>query len=342
MDIKNLTVILTIGSMVIFTSVLAYSVNKPREINSDTMPLVSSSNISSPSNTSESISPINNDANIQKEKEIDKNAKVIKSNELIPSSTNKSIINEGKKSNKATKINESKKSNKVTKINIREDKNNLYESKIIEKSTLNKDIEIFYLGKGSKRIAFIGGVHGNEPQGVYIVEKLLEYFQKNTQKLHDKELLFIPKANPDSFEKGTRTNANGVDINRNFPSKNWKESLKKDQYYSGKEKSSEIETRIMLKHLNYFNPDFIINIHSPYKVINYDGPAIKIAEFISKYNKYPITSNIGYPTLGSFGSYYGIDNNIPVITLETLAGLPKNEWETNKKALIKIVEEFNY
>ena len=33
--------------------------------------------------------------------------------------------------------------------------------------------------------------------------------------------LFIPCLNPDGMSKNTRTNSNGVDLNRNFPTKNW-------------------------------------------------------------------------------------------------------------------------
>ena len=57
-------------------------------------------------------------------------------------------------------------------------------------------------------------------------------------------------------------------------------------------------------------------MHSPYKIVNYDGPAKEISEKISKIIGYPVEESIGYPTPGSFGTYCGVERNIPTITLE--------------------------
>ena len=78
----------------------------------------------------------------------------------------------------------------------------------------------------------------------------------------------------------------------------------------------------------------------PYKVVNYDGPAESVAQEISKLIDYKVEENIGYPTPGSFGTYCGIEKNIPTITLE----LPENEdkevlWNTNK-ALFNYIENY--
>lgn len=211
-----------------------------------------------------------------------------------------------------------------------------------ELSTEKREIKISIFGNDDKnKIAFIGGIHGNEPQGVYIVNKLIEYVNKTPNILKSKRILFIPSANPDSVIKSKRVNANGVDINRNFPAKNWQKSIKKDSYYSGNSPASEVETRILMNYLAKFNPKIIINIHSPYKVVNYDGPSLDLANFISKYNKYPVKGDIGYPTPGSFGSYYGFDKKIKVITLETSENKPNLEWEKNKKALIAVIENLD-
>ena len=42
----------------------------------------------------------------------------------------------------------------------------------------------------------------------------------------------------------------------------------------------------------------------------------KIAEKISQIINYPAEGSIGYPTPGSFGTYCGVERNIPTITLE--------------------------
>jgi protein MpaA len=50
--------------------------------------------------------------------------------------------------------------------------------------------------------------------------------------------------------------------------------------------------------------------------VNFDGNAKDIAEKISEIINYPVQESIGYPTPGSFGTFAGIERNIPTITLE--------------------------
>ena len=163
----------------------------------------------------------------------------------------------------------------------------------------------------------IGVFHGDEPQGKFLIE---EYLKKSAAT----NLLFIPCLNPDGMQLGQRTNANGVDLNRNFPTKNWGKNLgdnatcddENTDYYGGKTAASEIETQFLIDTINEFKPKSILTLHSPYKVVNYDGPAKEIAEKISKIINYPVEASIGYPTPGSFGTYAGIERQIPTITLE--------------------------
>lgn len=134
-------------------------------------------------------------------------------------------------------------------------------------------------------------------------------------------LIFIPCLNPDGMQLGRRTNANGVDLNRNFPTKNWGEdtSLAGDNpsdYYGGEAPASEIETQFVIDVIEKYKPELIITLHAPYKVVNYDGPAKDTAEKISKIIGYPVEASIGYPTPGSFGTYAGVERQIPTITLE--------------------------
>ena len=89
-----------------------------------------------------------------------------------------------------------------------------------------------------------------------------------------------------------------------------------NDYFGGLKSNSEPETKFLVDLLNENNFSEIITIHSPYKVVNYDGPAENLAEIISSFLSYPISSDIGYPTPGSFGTYCGVERNIPTITIE--------------------------
>ena len=136
--------------------------------------------------------------------------------------------------------------------------------------------------------------------------------------------LFTPCLNPDGLQLNRRTNANNVDINRNFPTKNWGKNEgdnatcddETTNYFGGKSAGGEIETQFLIDTLNKYTPSLVMTIHAPYKVVNYDGPAKEIAEKISDIIKYPVEASIGYPTPGSFGTWAGVERNIPTITLE--------------------------
>lgn len=181
--------------------------------------------------------------------------------------------------------------------------------KILKETTSQLGNKIQLFGNENYKNALIIGVfHGDEPQGKFLIE---EYINKNNHS----ELLFIPCLNPDGMALNTRQNGNKVDLNRNFPTKNWVKS-KDEHYFGGNLPASEIETKFLLEILEEYQPKIILTLHSPYCVVNYDGNAEKIAEEISGIIKYPVESDIGYPTPGSFGTYCGIENNIPTITLE--------------------------
>ena len=167
----------------------------------------------------------------------------------------------------------------------------------------------------------IGVFHGDEPQGKFLIEEYLKTAPSLELKTPRRGLLFIPCLNPDGLQLRTRTNANGVDLNRNFPTKNWGEDTSKagnnpSDYFGGEHAGSEIETQFVIDVIEKYKPELIITLHAPYKVVNYDGPAREIAEKISKIIKYPVEESIGYPTPGSFGTYAGIEKRVPTITLE--------------------------
>jgi len=148
----------------------------------------------------------------------------------------------------------------------------------------------------------------------------------------ERGLLFIPCLNPDGMQNGTRTNANGVDLNRNFPTKNWGEDTSQagdnpQDYYGGISPASETETKFVIDIIEKYQPKIILTFHAPYKIVNYDGPAQEIAQKISDIIGYPVEESIGYPTPGSFGTYCGVERNIPTITLELDEKIPVEHLE---------------
>lgn len=201
--------------------------------------------------------------------------------------------------------------------------------KVLESTKTKCGNEIILTGnKIEGGVLVIGVFHGDEPQGKYLIE---QYIKKTCSKRDNPDnLLFIPCLNPDGMAKNTRTNSNGVDLNRNFPTKNWGQNLgdnatcddEATSYYGGKYPASETETKFVIDVIEKYKPKCILTLHAPYKVVNYDGPAEKQAQAISKITGYPVQSSIGYPTPGSFGTYCGVERSIPTITLELDEKIP--------------------
>lgn len=158
------------------------------------------------------------------------------------------------------------------------------------------------------KVLVIGVFHGDEPQGKHLIEEYLKHNEAS-------KLSFIPCLNPDGMGKNKRVNSNGVDLNRNFPTQNW-ELTEKNEFFGGESPASEAETVFVKSVVEEMKPDLILTLHAPFKIVNYDGEAREIAEKISKIINYPVEGSIGYPTPGSFGTWAGIEQKIPTITLE--------------------------
>ena len=183
-----------------------------------------------------------------------------------------------------------------------------------------KGIPIYHMDKFSldstrKRILTFALVHGDEGPSATVARIWMERLSKINPRNHWR---VIPILNPDGWRMNTRMNANGVDLNRNFPTKNWKvqamrrwKSKKFDpRRYPGKRAASEIETRCAMKHVTDFKPSFIIAIHTPYGVLDFDGPKMKFPTF----SPLPWISLGNYP--GSMGRYMWKERKVPVLTIE--------------------------
>lgn len=196
-------------------------------------------------------------------------------------------------------------------------------AKVIPGCRSEKGVPIFYFEKQglfpdrAKKILTMSLIHGDETSAGSVsrswISRLVDLKSRNTWRV-------IPIVNPDGFKAGTRTNANKVDVNRNFPTskwekyaiKRWKKTKKSDpRRYPGPAPGSEKETQCLLKHFADFKPDFIISVHTPLGILDFDGP--KHIRF-PKFSPLPWLSLGNYP--GSLGRYMWRDRNVPVLTIE--------------------------
>jgi len=208
----------------------------------------------------------------------------------------------------------------------------------VGKSVKGRPIKIAKLGEGSITIFLLGVIHGNEPAGKKLLECLLGSLMQKPKKYSGKRLLIMPVANPDGLARNRRVNANGVDLNRNFPTKDWTPKRRRRKYTPGPFMGSEPETKVLVKIIEEEKPDLIVSVHQPLRCINYDGPAEKIARKLVRSFRLPLKRDIGYNTPGSLGTYSGVERGIPTITIELPKTVgPKRLGKRYLPGLIKLI-----
>ncbi len=209
---------------------------------------------------------------------------------------------------------------------------------IIGKSVQGRDISEFRcsVGEPRRRILFLGGVHGDEIEGVWLMQRLQNGFSELIRSLPnggDGLMVSVVSAvNPDGIFLKTRVNANGVDLNRNLPTADWTSVATNPRYPPGSAAASEPENQCLVGLIDEFKPHAILSAHSFSRVqVNANGSvesgtrkvAKAWANELSKLCQYPVTEDIGYPTPGSLGTYAGEEKKIPTITLEIEKGLDR-------------------
>ena len=192
------------------------------------------------------------------------------------------------------------------------------------------------LGHGPRRVLFIGGIHGDEAEGSYTTAELPAAF--TAAGLPDRvTLTIIEDANPDGRQAKTRGNANGVDVNRNFPAPNFNPT----DPTNGGTPLSQPESRTVYRLIEETNPDLIVVMHSwqGRQFVNFDGPARQIADRFAAASGLPVTTSSEFtPTPGSLGSYAGRDRKRPVLTIELRKGShPKADWDQIRNALLEAI-----
>lgn len=208
--------------------------------------------------------------------------------------------------------------------------------KVFAKSERERNIYIYEQGKSESTTLIIAAMHGDEQNTFHLAVMLADTLY-NRPDLITKKVVIVPVANPDGLMAMERTNANEVDINRNFPTENWRPIYEKYRYNPGYEAGSEKETQVIIELINLYKPDKLIVLHADLNILNYDGPAKDLVLMMAEYNGYRIESNIGYPTPGSLGTFAGVEARIPTITLELPDINPEEAFKQNFEALIQAI-----
>ena len=165
----------------------------------------------------------------------------------------------------------------------------------------------------------MAGIHGEEPETTFLLSRALRAFDDNFD-----SVAFILCANPDGVTLGTRGNANGVDLNRNFDTQNFStekvgsrsilEAPRDTLLSPGREAGSELETQALVALIEKLSPSSILSVHAPIGCIDAPHKTKLVEDLMATFNL-PWRPDIGYKTPGSLGTWCG-ERNIECVTLE--------------------------
>jgi protein MpaA len=144
------------------------------------------------------------------------------------------------------------------------------------RSVQGRPIEAIELRAPDARVTVlvVGCIHGTECAALPVVRALATHVVRGV------DLWLVPSVNPDGYALGTRTNAHGVDLNRNFPSE-WRPGPRGLEY-PGPRPFSERETRIARDLVLRLRPQLTIWFHQPQAVVRAWGPSIPLARVYAR------------------------------------------------------------
>jgi protein MpaA len=202
---------------------------------------------------------------------------------------------------------------------------------IVGRSVEGRPLEAVRLGGGARVAALVfGAIHGDEPASAELCRRWVPHVAPS------ESVVVLPVVNPDGLVRCSKNNARDVDLNRNFAARNWRREHPPG-YDPGAAPLCEPESAALAALVDALAPRVLVAVHQPLRCVNWDGPAEPLARAMSAASGYPAVASVGYPTPGSFGSCYGVDRGLPVITLELPRVVDESELQACWRALDRAI-----
>ncbi len=189
-------------------------------------------------------------------------------------------------------------------------------------SVRGRPIMAYRLGdRTGKPVLLVSTMHGDEPRTRQILTSL-----RDGRPITGVDLWVVPTYNPDGLAAGTRKNASGVDLNRNFPYR-WTDLDGETE--SGPRPKSEPETRAMVRFLKDVQPRRILSFHQPLYGVDTDTKNTSFARKVARRLDLPRkTFDCGGVCHGTMTSWYNHKFDGAALTVEYGATPPRRLMRT--------------
>ena len=188
-------------------------------------------------------------------------------------------------------------------------------------------------GARPRRVTLVVGcIHGDEPAGIAVAGALAR-----SRPAAGTDLWIVPDLNPDGVAAGTRGNAHGVDLNRNFPYRWQPLGPPGTQQYAGPHPLSEPESRLARALIRRLHPRVTIWFHQPLAVTDESGGDVRIERRFAVRSGLPLRRLARYP--GSAPTWQ--DHRFPGTTAfvaELPPGRPSGRAVARYAAAVRAVE----
>lgn len=194
-------------------------------------------------------------------------------------------------------------------------------------SVLGRSITSYSFGEGQV-LLYIGATHGNEQGSSKLLYEWVDHLERNPSAIPaGRKVVIIPRINPDGYASNERTNANGKDLNRNFPANDWKASVKMPSGEvlpegGGSAPLSEPESAALAAYVQAVRPVFTFTFHSQGGLVigNQAGSSVTVADWYSDTVYYadetfsPVVFD--YDTTGAFEQWMADKLGLPALLVE--------------------------
>lgn len=216
-------------------------------------------------------------------------------------------------------------------------------------SAKGRQLTSYTFGSGPRTVVYTGAIHGTEVSSRALMLRWIDELEAAPRSIpNDVTVVVIPVINPDGVASGSRTNANNVDLNRNFATSDWTSDItttSNDPFPGGGGVSplSEPESQALASYIGRVRPMLVLSYHSIGALLaaNQAGDSAARAGVYASLSGYRnttgATGTFEYGISGTADDYYAEKLGVPSILIE-LGSHTDPQFSRNQKAMWAMIK----